>query len=102
MPPRWNAPLGKHHCRRVRPAPQAGPGSKDRAAASASRKVGQNQTIRTFTAEGGDALVVFEPGELPDAGDRTGGDDLADSAAPAATTPGSASWTSPPHPAGAV
>ena len=34
-------------------------------------------------AEGGDAVVVLEPGELPDAGNRAGGGDLADRAAPA-------------------
>src|SRR5664279_3373613 len=34
-------------------------------------------------AEGGDAVVVFEPGELPDVGDRAGGGDFADGAAPA-------------------
>jgi len=33
--------------------------------------------------EGGDALVVFEPGELPDAGNRTARGDLAHGAAPA-------------------
>jgi len=33
--------------------------------------------------ECGDAEVVFEPDELPDAGERAGGDDLADRAVPA-------------------
>jgi len=58
-PPRENAQLDKHRCRRIRPARQAGPLDRnDRAAASASRKVGQNHLPRPTTFLANDVKQV--------------------------------------------
>src|SRR6478672_7856463 len=63
MPTRWTAPLDKHRCRRVlgQHAEQDSR-SKDRAVASASRKVGQNQIARTFTTDEHDERMHFASG----------------------------------------